>query len=130
MSTSPSIPPVAASQAEQAAAQMGVAEGISQALPVAAQTMSSLSSSAATLTTLATGASALIPVAGEVMIGSQLLATIVQAGEAIAAILNSPAMMKARENAEFQKAYDKLTADANVALQPGADLTQVEQDLS
>lgn len=129
MST-PGLSPIAASQAEQAAAQMGVAQGLGQVLPVAAQTMSSLSSSAATLTTLATGASALIPVAGEVMIGSQLLATIVQAGEAIAAIINSPAMMKARENAEFQKAYDKLTADANVALLPGADLTQVEEDLS
>lgn len=128
--SAPAIPPVALSEAQQAAAQAGLAQGLGAALPVAAQTMSSLSSSAATLTTLATGASALIPVAGEVMIGSQLLATIVQAGEAVAAILNSPAMMKARENAEFQKAYDKLTADANAALQPGADLTQVEEDLS
>lgn len=45
-------------------------------------------------------------------------------------IANSPVMIAARQNAAVQAVMDKITADANAALLPGASLVEVEKDLS
>lgn len=57
-------------------------------------------------------------------------AALFKAGDDLFNILNSPNMLAARQNAAVQAALDKITSDANAALQPGGDLTEVEKDLS
>ena len=54
----------------------------------------------------------------------------VKAGLDVVALFDSPQMQQARINAQNQAAADKIAKDADAGLKPGADLTDVEEDLS
>jgi hypothetical protein len=62
--------------------------------------------------------------------GLTALGAIVKLTDDELAYLNSPQMIQARINVQNQAQRDKIAADADAGLKPGADLTQVEKDLS
>ena len=53
-----------------------------------------------------------------------------KAGLDLVELFNSPQVVQGRLNVANQAARDKIAADADAGLNPGADLTKVEEDLS
>jgi len=115
MATEPSIPPVALSEAEQAAAQVAAAQVAGQALPQVLQEGATAANAAQTLAGVATASEVALPQAAAAEGAIQIGQAAVQVGEQVIAAENTEAMQEGREKAAEDADVAKIDADLKAA---------------